>query len=235
MLTPTPRGNVRWSGYCSRGKGCNTACDSPKAKSPFNSIFSPKKIVKRGQNIRVEWLRQNHPGGFVRLAMVPFGRSDNRTLFDRSVVKYVCYETNCREDKHVPLLGKNNGPGYQKCSTTIKVPRNLRNGAVTLQWTWFGGGVYYANRRAAFANYVSCSDMVVKGGRFSRSRPRPSFKGGDAATRNKGQCRYWATNSVFGCPHGAEKKNSKCGISHPRYGPPKEWLRQQGKRRRHKS
>ncbi|KAJ9088929.1 hypothetical protein DSO57_1018039 [Entomophthora muscae] len=198
----------------------------PKAEAPFNSPFYEKRTVQRGQKLPVEWLRQNHPGGFVRISMSTFESSDNGDAFDGNTIKYVCYETNCREDHHEAILGKDNGPGSQKCSTEITIPDNLPDGPVTLQWTWFGGGVLFADQRASFANYVSCSDMVLKGGLpYRPNKVKAEFQGGDAVTQDKDKCRYWSTNSIFGCPRGAEDKNKNgCGYGEPRYGAPAEWL-----------
>ncbi|KAI0234346.1 hypothetical protein L0F63_007507 [Massospora cicadina] len=120
--------------------------------------------------------------------MSTFDSSDSDAAFDGNVVKYVCYETNCREDFHEEILGKNNGPGSPKCSTEITIPDNLPDGPVTLQWTWFGGGVFFADQKAAFANYVSCSDMILEGGNpYQPNRIPPEFQGGDAVTQDKGQ------------------------------------------------
>ncbi|KAI9297706.1 hypothetical protein K502DRAFT_312473 [Neoconidiobolus thromboides FSU 785] len=230
MLTPAPRGNIQWWGYCSRGNGCNGACDAPKAASPFNSIFNKKTYVKRGETIPVEWLRQNHPGGFVRISFTTMDKSDEHSSFDEGTVKYICYETNCKEDHHDPMLGELNGPGFKKCSSNVKIPNNLPDGPVTLQWTWFGGGVLFADQKASFANYISCSDMMVKGGEpLVSEKSKPEFQGGDAAYKGADKCRYWSTNSVFGCPLGAEDNNKNgCGYGDAKFGAPAEWEKGNG-------
>ncbi|KAJ9072895.1 hypothetical protein DSO57_1022362 [Entomophthora muscae] len=223
MFYPKPRGNLQWWGYCSRGENCKTACDSPKNKA---NIGPGTLIVKRGDKMTVKWKRQNHPGGFVRLAMVPLKDSDEESKFDSNPIKYVCYETNCKESVHQEILGKNNGPGDGLCSTDIHIPGNLHDGPVTLQWKWYGGGVYYADRNTSFAHYVSCADLRVQGGTKSGAKPKPVFKGGDVATSRNDQCRYWSTDSVHKCPLGAEDKNKNgCGYRKPeKFGPPEEWL-----------
>ncbi|KAI9298469.1 hypothetical protein K502DRAFT_346052 [Neoconidiobolus thromboides FSU 785] len=216
MQYPTPRGNKEFYGYCSRGWGCKTACDSMKSDSPYNQPYTQKKIVRRGEKLTVSWLRQNHPGGFVRLAIVPMANSDDLTAFDNNIVKYVCYETNCKESSHDPMLGDLNGPGSTQCTTDLIIPNNLPDGPITLQWTWFGGGVLYADKEAAFANYVSCSDMLLQGGQpYSYAPVKAIFQGGDVANPHSNQCRYWSSNHVNNCPDGAEDKDN-CG-----YGPAK--------------
>ncbi|KAJ9056214.1 hypothetical protein DSO57_1035479 [Entomophthora muscae] len=217
MLTPTPRGNVEHFGYCSRGWDCNGACDMPKDQSPFNSPFNPKKVVRRGQKLQVEWLRQNHPGGFVRVAFAPMANSDNEGAF--LPTKYSCYESHCREDHHDPFLGNLNGPGFGTCWTEVTIPTHLPDGPITLQWTWFGGGVLFADQNAAFANFVSCSDMELSGGAPQSGVVAPTFEGGDPANPGNNQCRYWSSNTVGVCPNGAEKKEA-CGYGPARNGAP---------------
>ncbi|KAJ2463517.1 hypothetical protein EV174_006943, partial [Coemansia sp. RSA 2320] len=95
LSTPPSRGNKPWWGTCAAGAGCKGPCDSAKADSPFNSIYVPKTYIQRGQQLNVGWHRLNHPGGFVRLAMVPFNQSDSWSAFNDNVLKYTCYETNC--------------------------------------------------------------------------------------------------------------------------------------------
>ncbi|KAI0239572.1 hypothetical protein L0F63_003195, partial [Massospora cicadina] len=173
---PTPRGNIEFTGYCSRGRGCDSVCDSPKANSPFNSPYNPKEIVRRGDKFKVTWLRQNHPGGFVRLAFAPMENSDDASAF--VPVKYSCYESHCQEASQVDMLGTFNGPGSSQCWTEVTIPTHLPDGPITLQWTWFGGGVFYADKNASFANYVSCSDLELKGGApQTTSLPSPTFEG----------------------------------------------------------
>lgn len=225
MLYPPVRGNLEFWGYCSRGWGCNTACDAPKSQSKIDSPYVEKITVKRGETIPIKWLRQNHPGGFVRIAFTSFDQSDNNGAFDSNAVKYVCYETNCRQSEHNPMLGENNGPGSQECSTSVTIPDNIPDGKLTLQWIWFGGGVLFADNKASFANYVSCSDLIIQGGASYQSHQiKSTFQGGDAVTSDPQQCRYWSTNSVFGCPNGAEDKNEAgCGYGDAKFGSPAEW------------
>ncbi|KAJ9051200.1 hypothetical protein DSO57_1007041 [Entomophthora muscae] len=207
MLSPAPRGNVQYTGYCSKGWGCEGVCDSPKEASPFNSPYNPKKIVRRGEKMQVKWLRQNHPGGFVRLAFTTMANSNDAGAFVPA--KYACYESHCGEDHHDDFLGNLNGPGFGECWTEVTIPTSLPDGPITLQWTWFGGGVLFADQEAGFANYVSCSDMQLLGGAPQTSdAAAPTFEGGDPANPGTNQCRYWTSNVVGECPNGAEKKRS---------------------------
>ncbi|KXN71933.1 hypothetical protein CONCODRAFT_78096 [Conidiobolus coronatus NRRL 28638] len=209
--------NANW-GYCSKGWDCTTACESPKSQSQGS-----KGTIQRGQKFDITWLRQNHPGGFVRLAIVPFDQSDDSTAFDKNVVKYVCYETNCKESSQDPMLGYLNGPGTDPCTTDVTIPDWLPDGKVTLQWTWFGGGVLYANNNASFGQYVSCADLTVSGGNpYNATHSKPVFQGGDVANPGANVCRYWSTNSVHQCEKGAEQ-DSSCGFGPSKNGAPGDY------------
>ncbi|KXN71660.1 hypothetical protein CONCODRAFT_78229 [Conidiobolus coronatus NRRL 28638] len=219
---PQPRGNLEWWGYCSRGNGCSTACDAPRAKSTIDSPYVQAKEIRRGETIEVEWLRQNHPGGFVRLAMVPFDQSDDASAFDRHATHYSCYESTCREDSHDSFLGVNNGSGSQACTTKFQVPKSLPNGPVTLQWLWYGGGVLFADQNASFAHYVNCADMKIVGDEpIVNESITPTFDAVDKGAGVQGKCRYWSTNSSKGCSKGAETKD-QCGYGGEQFGEPAE-------------
>ncbi|KAJ1989386.1 hypothetical protein GGI25_002803 [Coemansia spiralis] len=210
LSTPPPRGNTKWWGTCSAGAGCKGPCDSPMADSPFNSIYVPKKYVQRGQELEVAWNRLNHPGGFVRLAMVPFNQSDSWTAFNDNVLKYSCYETNCKTSAPNDMtFGYLNGPGSSPCTTKVTVPSNIPdNTAVTLQWIWFGGGIYYGEPDTSFGEYYGCSDMIVSGGSaYSDVHPVATFQGGDVTYPNSDVCKYWGSNKVGDCNFGSNMPN----------------------------
>ncbi|KAJ2597730.1 hypothetical protein H4R99_004387 [Coemansia sp. RSA 1722] len=203
LSNPPSRGNTKWWGTCAAGAGCKGPCDSPMADSPFNSIYNPKRYIERGQELEVGWNRLNHPGGFVRLAMVPFNESDSWSAFNNNVLKYTCYETNCGPTTKESEFGENNGPGNAPCSTTVTVPKNIPdNTAVTLQWVWYGGGVYYAQPDTSFGEYYGCSDLIVVGGPSSDEKPEATFQGGDISNPGTDVCKYWGSNKVGDCNFG---------------------------------
>ncbi|KAJ2080105.1 hypothetical protein H4R24_003310 [Coemansia sp. RSA 988] len=209
LSKPAPRGNIEWWGTCAAGAGCKGPCDAPKANSTFSSIYVPKTYVKRGQELEVGWNRLNHPGGFVRLALVPFDQSDDWTAFNDNILKYTCYETNCGpKDPSDKMFGPLNGSGDAPCSTKVMVPKNIPdNTAVTLQWIWYGGGVYYAQPEASFGEYYGCSDMIVSGGPSSDEKPKADFQGGDVTYPDSNVCKYWGSNKVGDCNFGDKKPN----------------------------
>ncbi|KAJ2489496.1 hypothetical protein IWW37_003959 [Coemansia sp. RSA 2050] len=213
LANPPSRGNTKWWGTCAAGAGCKGPCDSPKADAPFNNNYVPKKYIQRGQQLDVGWKRLNHPGGFVRLAMVPFNQSDSWSAFNDNVLKYTCYETNCGpSDPNHKLFGYLNGPGDGPCSTTVTVPSNIPdNTAVTLQWIWYGGGIYYGEPDASFGEYYGCSDLIVNGGPFSDVKLVATFAGGDATYPNSDVCKYWGSNKVGDCNFGDRVPNAVAG------------------------
>ncbi|OLY82870.1 hypothetical protein AYI68_g3000 [Smittium mucronatum] len=204
---PQSRGNAQWYGTCSAGAGCKGPCDSPRSNSPANSIYYTPETVQRGQQITIKWDRLNHPGGFVRLAMTTFDQSDDWESFNNNVSKYVCYESNCGPDASEPnAFGTLTGPGDGECSTSFTIPSDLPDGLITLQWVWFGGGIYYGEQDTSFGEYYGCSDMKLSGGVFENSTAsayfysgQAQFQGGDIMYPNEDVCRYWGSNKVGDC------------------------------------
>ncbi|PVU88836.1 hypothetical protein BB559_002780 [Furculomyces boomerangus] len=205
---PPPRGNKEWFGTCAAGAGCKGPCDSPKSESQAQSPYFKQTNFQRGQNVTVKWNRLNHPGGFVRLAIVPFEDSDSWDDFNNNVIKYTCYETNCGpDDPNDNTFGDLAGPGNAGCSTTMTIPENLPDGLFTIQWIWYGGGIYYGEVDTSFGEYYGCSDVNIKGGPTSKSRQQPQFVGGDIAYPNENVCRYWGSNRVGDCNFGNRYPN----------------------------
>ncbi|OMJ29961.1 hypothetical protein AYI69_g506 [Smittium culicis] len=198
---PPSRGNSQWYGTCSAGAGCKGPCDTERANSPAMSIYNQVSTVQRGQNITVKWDRLNHPGGFVRLAMTTFDESDQWASFNSKVSKFVCYESNCGpSDPNDSTFGPLAGAGSDECSTTFMIPEDIPDGLATLQWVWFGGGIYYGQIDTSFGEYYGCSDMKVSGGMpLSNYGSSPVFQGGDAMYPNDNACRYWGSNRVGDC------------------------------------
>ncbi|KAG0339484.1 hypothetical protein BG004_006803 [Podila humilis] len=150
MTTPRGRGNIEWWGTC----GCHGPCESRRDQAPIlKDPTYPIQTIRRGENLTIRWQRFNHPGGFVRLTMVPFEQSDNWSSFNsvNNYAKFSCYESNCGpDDPNDSYFGPMNGPGDGLCSTSFTVPQDLPDGKVTLQWIWYGGGVYYGQPDAGF-------------------------------------------------------------------------------------
>ncbi|KAH7050633.1 hypothetical protein BKA57DRAFT_503969 [Linnemannia elongata] len=212
MTVPRGRGNVEWWGTCASGFGCHGPCDSKRSLSPIlNDPTYPVQTIRRGDTLTISWQRFNHPGGFVRLAMVPFEESDDWAAFNAAnAAKFSCYESNCGpDDPNDSYFGHMNGPGDGLCSTTFTVPQDLPDGKATLQWIWYGGGVYYGQPEAGFGEYYTCTDYVVQGG--SDLIPRGSlgdqrvWQGGDASNPGTDVCKYWSSNRIGDCSFGDQR------------------------------
>lgn len=193
------------------GAGCHGPCESNRAQAPIlNDPTYPVQTVRRGDTFTVQWQRFNHPGGFVRLTMVPFDQSDDWAAFHSATyAKFSCYESNCGPDDPTDsYFGPMNGPGDGICSTSFTVPQDLPDGKVTLQWIWYGGGVYYGQSDAGFGEYYTCTDYVVQGGQdlvASGAGPQRVWQGGDASNPGTDVCKYWSSNRIGDCSFGNQR------------------------------
>ncbi|KAF8965161.1 hypothetical protein BGZ46_000648 [Entomortierella lignicola] len=206
MTAPRGRGNRPWWGTCASGAGCHGPCDSLRSEAPIlNDPSYPVQTIRRGDTLSVQWKRFNHPGGFVRLTMVPFESSDEWSAFNSAdYSKFLCYETNCGpDDPNDTLFGPMNGPGDGICSTSFTVPPDLPDGKVTLQWIWYGGGVYYGQPEAGFGEYYTCTDYNLQGGQDLIAKDSQGghriWQGGDASNPGTDVCKYWSSNVIGVC------------------------------------
>ncbi|KAI9136526.1 hypothetical protein BKA69DRAFT_144625 [Paraphysoderma sedebokerense] len=188
LIEPIPRGGG--NGWASSNKqGINSAaCGSiPKERG------TPEKVVhKRGDEITVKWPRNNHPGGFIRLALVPFDSPQTHEDFDKNVVLYTCHETDCQSrDLQKQPLGPDDpkyGDNKNLCSQKIKIPDWASDGKYTLQWKWHGGGSFKGDIYKGLVDWFQCTDFTVNGGPSANpaSRPKcPIYKPGDIHTRQR--------------------------------------------------
>ncbi|OLY80032.1 hypothetical protein AYI68_g5882, partial [Smittium mucronatum] len=83
---PPPRGNVKWWGTCSAGAGCKGPCDSSMAEVSAGKTIGNDVVVSRGQELTVKWGYASNRGGFVRVAMVPYSKSDSWGEFNNNVI-----------------------------------------------------------------------------------------------------------------------------------------------------
>ncbi|TMW60922.1 hypothetical protein Poli38472_000964 [Pythium oligandrum] len=105
MTFPPGRSNDVFSDMANTG-----ACDSsaPGTATSFEA----------GQEIEVQWSRNNHLGGFIRYSLVRRGQ-ETKENFDKSTFFYTCRETNCSlkqcNDKCYGNVGWNTG-NYKTCA-----------------------------------------------------------------------------------------------------------------------
>ncbi|KAJ3299304.1 hypothetical protein HK104_009423 [Borealophlyctis nickersoniae] len=203
MTSPTPRGSHPIGAGCSAGRGCKGPCDSPRNESLFNQQWVTPKTYGRGETVPIEWIRANHPGGFVRLAIAPEVDSDDEMAFHNALgSQFLCYERGCGPtDPNDNYFGQNNGKGEGTCSGFLTIPTHLPDGKYTIQWIWFGGGVYMGQRDGGFGEYYACTDVNVLGGAAQEPDARPSvhFAGKDYSNPSENVCKYWSSNRVGDC------------------------------------
>ncbi|KAF9364807.1 hypothetical protein BGX34_000354 [Mortierella sp. NVP85] len=142
--------------------------------------------------------------------MVPFEESDSwSALNSASYAKFSCYESNCGpDDPNDSYFGPMDGPGDGICSTSFKIPQDLPDGKVTVQWIWYGGGVYDGQLEADFGEYYTCTDYIIQGG--SDLVPKGSlenqkvWQGGDASNPGTDLCKYWSSSRIGDCCFGGQ-------------------------------
>lgn len=146
--------------------------------------------IQRGQTVRVQWYRHNHPGGFIRLAWSPTSQSDSHASFDQHIQIITCKDIGgCGPANLNDNTGASNG---LDCATSIQVPSYLTDGAWTLQWAYFGG---YYNA----GDYYACVDYTVSGGTAVGTQPAPYYQGGDVTYPNSNVCLFYSTNALHVC------------------------------------
>ncbi|RLN91260.1 hypothetical protein BBJ28_00002675 [Nothophytophthora sp. Chile5] len=173
------------------------ACDSdqPGTVTEFSA----------GQEIDVQWTRNNHIGGFIRFALAPSDDVSHDSL-DAGAFFYVCREVNCDlKECTDDFCGDDPGSADNeiKCGTTITLPEYLESGDYVLQWTWFAAGSSYGHIGWTTGNYRTCADirLTTSGNATETGKPAcPTFVGGDRVTEmeSKGddQCFYFDTNDL---------------------------------------
>jgi hypothetical protein len=201
MTKPLGRDTARWND-CRLGgpdfalKECrsiNPYTEAGPCEKPY-SASQRHHSAGRGAPLRVEWPRNNHPGGFVRLAWLPSSqteRQDAHKLFDGNVQLYACFERVCKED-----AGGNGGDSLGTdggCWIDINIPNHLTDGSWTLQWTWYGGMYGEAS------DYYTCANFNIAGGNAVTAQQQPVFIGGDAVNPGGDKCRYFTTNKLHYC------------------------------------
>jgi len=143
----------------------------------------------------VQWPRNNHAGGFIRLAWTQTSGSDVHANFDNGVQEIVCHEIGgCFPDDSSNPNGGDSGPGdgsSRACSASINVPLHLTDGEWTLQWAWFGGAF-------ALGDYYSCIDYKISGGPTA-AKLDAVFKGGDYTYPGQNKCKFFNTDRLHAC------------------------------------
>jgi len=189
VTSPTSRSNQKQSETGCRGPACLGPCDVPKsqARTPVT--------ISRGASVTLQWPRNNHAGGFIRVSWAPTSQSDTMSVFDDNVQQIVCHERGgCKPDDPNDPNGGDSGPAdgsVNPCQVTIVVPPYLTDGLWTLQWAWFGGAF-------ALGDYYSCVDYQISGG-ASGAKPAAFYLGGDYTYPNQQKCKFFNTDRLHQC------------------------------------
>jgi len=190
VTQPTTRTNQKQSNAGCRGPNCLGPCDAP-----LSSARTAAVTIARGASINVQWPRNNHAGGFIRLAWTSTAGSDIHANFDAGVQEIVCHENGgCYPDDPNAPNGGDSGPAdgsSRACSTSITVPLHLTDGAWTLQWAWFGGAF-------ALGDYYSCVDYKIAGGPTG-AKLDAVFNGGDYTYPGQSKCKFFNTDRLHQC------------------------------------
>ncbi|KAJ3031090.1 hypothetical protein HDV00_008513 [Rhizophlyctis rosea] len=213
ITQPVPRGSVPIGAGCGSGPGCKGPCDTPKSHSLFNQQYVTPTTTSRSALLPLKWYRGNHPGGFVRVSIVPYESSDSWSAFNNAPgQQFWCYERNCG-----PADPSNaNGPGDGPCSGDYKIPKNLPDGQYTIQLVWFGGGNIWGVPTSGFGEYYSCTDVVIRGGATldTSAKEAPKFSGGDFATgQGSNVCKYWSSTKIGDCAFEGKFPSCPAGAS----------------------
>ncbi|KAI9222536.1 hypothetical protein BC828DRAFT_403931 [Blastocladiella britannica] len=203
LMTPFPR-DPNLCGALSSSSNC------PPCGWDGNKSNGKPAAIKygRGDVVPLQWPRNNHPGGFIALAVVPFTSSQTAEDFNNNIVHYNCHETGgCTswDPKADPYGGDpdNFGDDQNMCASTWTVPDWIADGQYTFQWKWFGGGAWRGDEFKGVSDWQSCVDFTVSGGDAVKANSKPAcpvFQPGDAGNDpSKGVCRYFRDPEPLGC------------------------------------
>lgn len=202
---------------------CHGPCISKK--SWFYRNDSAHTVWKRGSKQIVEWTRNGHRTGFVRLTLVPVKKRESRKAHTKHTFHFACFEVN----KKPCIAGANGmfcGTDRWLYATEVTVPDYVEDGEYVLGWSWYGA---YASppkgstQKFHFGDYWSCAYITIQGGtEVVKRKMIPSFdhggKGRCSAMTNKlGVCqvepclnKFRETTPKLWCPRGAKWKDGRC-------------------------
>jgi len=199
-----PGYNCRIGGPAEFPVDCPGPCEAKKSYKNPNI-----QQTSRGAALQVDWPRNNHGGGFIRLAWAKHEDSDDFQAFNKGVQQVTCHETGfdgnpanlspnrgCASDDPNNINGGDSGSsagGIRACRLRTTIPTHLSDGLWTMQWTWYGAGGGY------LGDYYSCVDYNVAGGAALTAQAAPVFKGGDVTYPTENVCKFWNTDRPHYC------------------------------------
>lgn len=186
-------------------------CPGPCPRSNLRKDMTPNNpaiVVKRGQWIRVQVMKNNHRGGFNRWSLVHVRDINNKNRHQRNTFLFTCGDnslSSCQRDlrsRDCRFDDKN-----QQYRPVIQIPSIVPDGVYVLGWAWYGGLTRTAFG-GDFGDYYDCFYLEIRGGSMSRVH-YPAFVAGASDTKENGRCR--ATVNRLGacwkepCPGGGRQ------------------------------
>lgn len=201
MTYPPPYQRVFRARDC-RGRQCTDACPPKWAYGMNNSQVEPAVVWKRGQTIDITWAKNNHHGGFVRIALVPVDKMWDRAWHEKMALVYGCWDSGwhkCRPDEDCGTDFSGEALGRK-----ITIPSTFPNGDYVLGYVWYGG-LYYNSRKGFFPDFYSCSHVRIAGGKPLGGTYRAFFDPGTGPRVKRPKCRTSADSvgdcEITGCPN----------------------------------
>lgn len=132
---------------------------SPRSRNE-NLPERPAEKWARGQRVTIQWAKNNHWGGFIRIAIVPVEKMFDHVHQKRLALYFGCWQQNVRKCT-ANICGSDRGMNLLQ--TQLVVPANIPDGVYVLAWVWFGG-VHFKQDNPKFPDYYSCSFIRISGG-----------------------------------------------------------------------
>lgn len=189
-------GNSGFEAYCSG------PCPNPEYHLRYDMPKeNPAATWERGQSVVIHYSKNNHEGGFVRLALVPIDEMYNKTTHNFMSFFYACWSSadgyQCSEkeryrDCHYDLDNR-------AWKTTVTIPTTYPDGVYVLGWSWYGGGATYGS----FGDYYDCSYVRIRGGPLTDTaqavfQPGPLYPNGCQSSVDRlGLCKTEPCGSEF--------------------------------------
>lgn len=128
---------------------CPGPCPNKKKRNNYRVV-----TYRRGQRTAIEYLRNNHKGGFLRLSLVPVHQRTRHDVHARNAFRWSCWshgQIRCRDGK---CGTDRKGWRYRQF---ITIPDVFPDGEYVLGFAWYGGSFFQGD-------YYSCARVRVQGG-----------------------------------------------------------------------
>lgn len=172
LTNPEPYTTRYHTRHC-RGAECVNACPIEYNAGMANTIANPAKTWSRGETVNIQWAKNNHDGGFVRLGLVPVGVMNDRSWHERLTIMHGCWHsgmTGCKGSKECGT--DRSGTAFER---KVKIPTVFPDGDYILGFVWYGG---VRKQRGFFPDFFSCSHIRISGGPLG-GRHSAYFEAGD--------------------------------------------------------